>query len=90
MVDTLKIIYFDGADSSEDWVEGELKGYLIKTNSDFHFFAKWSTLLNNFTHLLWSFSVKNPNAMMILGSACKYFVSNEFILIYPKFVINNI
>ena len=41
--DTLKVIYFDGADFSEDWVEGEIKGYLIKTNSDSHLFAKWNT-----------------------------------------------
>lgn len=42
--DTLKIIYLNGADFSEDWKEGELKGYLIKTLSENDYLLKWYSL----------------------------------------------
>lgn len=42
--DTLKIIYFDGADLSNDWKEGELKGYLFSTLSENDYTVKWYSL----------------------------------------------
>jgi len=42
--DTLYIVYFDGANYSEDWTEGESKGYLTKTMSESDFFVKWFSL----------------------------------------------
>jgi len=42
--DTLKIVYFDGADFSEDWKEGELKGYLFSTLSENDYLVKWYSL----------------------------------------------
>lgn len=42
--DTLKVIYFEGANFKDDWQDGELKGYLMNTNSANDFFAKWISL----------------------------------------------
>lgn len=42
--DTINIIYFDGADFSNDWKEGELKGYMIKTLSENDYLLKWYSL----------------------------------------------
>jgi hypothetical protein len=66
MKDTLKIIYFDGADFSEDWAEGELKGYLTKTNSDSHFFAKWNNLDKSTIDA--ALTLINPNSFELKSS----------------------
>lgn len=69
--DTLKVIYFDGANFKEDWIEGELKGYLTKTSSENDFFAKWISLdksqidatitfTNNNAFILKSSDIYNP------------------------------
>ena len=42
--DSLRIIYFSGADFNEDWSEGELKGNLYKTMSENDFLADCYTL----------------------------------------------
>ena len=69
--DTLKVIYFGGADFKDDWVNGELKGFLIRTTSENDFFAKWVSLdksqmdasitfLNSNSFVLKSSDIFNP------------------------------
>ena len=69
--DTLILIYFDGANFKDDWVDGEFKGFLTKTSSENDFFVKWISLdkseidatitfLNSNTFILKSSDLRNP------------------------------
>jgi len=58
--DTLKIIYFEGADFDKDWHDGELKGTLISTKSENDFFGKWYILDKSLIDI--TVSVLNENS----------------------------
>ena len=61
--DSLKIVYFDGADFSEDWREGESKGYLFSTLSENDFILKYFALDKKF--LDGSLTLLNNNSFEI-------------------------
>ena len=57
--DTLKVIYFNGADFSSDWKDGELKGYLFSTLSESDYIVKWYSLEKDIIDGSISFANKN-------------------------------
>jgi len=98
----LRLLMFRLKNDSNEWlrtnnhniVEPHHLGCWCKSHSIINLIIEHQRRKNIFLiftfHLFQNFSVKNPNAMMVLWPSSKYFVSNEFILICPKFVINNI
>lgn len=67
--DTLKVIYFDGADFSRDWAEGELKGFLIETKSENDFLVKWYSLEKTIGDA--SISFLNNNSFEIISKSIR-------------------
>lgn len=61
--DTLKIIYFEGADFSNDWREGEIKGYLTETMSPEDYLLTWYSLDKKI--ILGSLSFLNKNSFEV-------------------------